>query len=191
MISILTRNLLSVHNKQWADHIAHLIVLQPQDLELSPWHVIPGEFPPSLPRLGLTHCKDLTNFSSMPSSPRNGIGDQINPPQLRATLAANSVSARTASARNIAYHIFLQGSSLNFFPDLGIAGQASRAPWWDEDDFTPQTQCDDMPTGATVGMSENILCVHFTTVVPLKREMLHRHNADSADARLSIQTHIT
>ena len=39
-------------------------------------------------------------------------------------------------------------------------------------------------------MSENISCVHFTTVVLLTREMSHRPDADPTGTRLLIPTHI-
>ncbi|KAF8262047.1 hypothetical protein EI94DRAFT_1744552 [Lactarius quietus] len=50
----------------------------------------------------LTLSKDLKNFSSIPSSLRDGIGDQINPLLTNEALASNLVRTGTANERDIA-----------------------------------------------------------------------------------------
>lgn len=147
-------------------------------------------FRPYFLRLVLTHCKDLTNFSSVPSSLRDGIGDQINPLHAHEALASNSVRESTASARNIAHQVFLQCLSYDIFPDLGVAGQVSHAPWWDGNVFIPQAQWDNVPTSAPVGMPENISCVHFATWCRWKEKCYNVLMLIFADTCLPIPTHM-
>ncbi|KAH8985634.1 hypothetical protein EDB86DRAFT_2833049 [Lactarius hatsudake] len=86
----------------------------------------------------------LTNASSIPSPPRDDIGGHINTPHAYEAPASNFV---------------LLSDLLSDFGTLGTvqAEQVSRAPpYWDGINFTPQTQRDDAPTSAPVGMPEHI-----------------------------------
>ncbi|KAH9066098.1 hypothetical protein EDB83DRAFT_2551788 [Lactarius deliciosus] len=86
----------------------------------------------------------LTNASSIPSPPRDDIGGHINTPHDHEALASNLV---------------LLSDLLSDFGSLGTvqAEQVSRAPpYWDGINFTPQTQRNDVPTSAPVGMPEYI-----------------------------------
>ncbi|KAH9058220.1 hypothetical protein EDB87DRAFT_943306 [Lactarius vividus] len=107
----------------------------------------------------------LTNASSIPSPPTDDIGGYINTPHPHEELASNFI---------------LFSDLLSDFGTLGTfqAKQVSRAPpYWDGINFAPQTQRDDTPTSAPMGMSD-IPYVHFIILVLLTGEVLHRPFAD-------------
>jgi hypothetical protein len=109
---------------------------------------MPGRFRLASATSNTQPAKDL--FSPIPSSLRNGIGDQRILPHPHEVLTSNLVSESTATAKGVADHASLQ---VDVFPDFRIpgniqAGQLPCAPRWDGNDFTSQTPWDDAPTPA-------------------------------------------
>ncbi|KAI9441859.1 hypothetical protein H4582DRAFT_1935452 [Lactarius indigo] len=102
------------------------------------------------------------NTSSDPSPPKDGIGDQINPPHAHDALASNLVSTGSINARDIADHVFLKASlpDLPSVPSIHGNFQEERLAlvpsYRDGVSSTPQTQRDDAPVLTPVGMSENM-----------------------------------
>ncbi|KAH9018044.1 hypothetical protein EDB84DRAFT_662614 [Lactarius hengduanensis] len=116
----------------------------------------------------------LSNASSNPPPPKDGIGDQINPPHACHALASNFVSTGSTNAGDIAGRVFLQDSLPDLPSEPGISGnfqeeRPALAPSHRGGvGSTPRTQRG--PAFAPV--SENMLCVHFTILVLLTREIL-------------------
>ncbi|KAH9053205.1 hypothetical protein EDB87DRAFT_281980 [Lactarius vividus] len=102
----------------------------------------------------------LSNASSNPSPPKNGIGDWINSPHVREALASTFASLPDLLSEPGIPSSF-QEEGLTLAPSYG-GGIGS----------TPQTQWDDGAAFTPAGMFENMSCVHFPTLALFPREII-------------------